>query len=155
MAGEGGAVAWPLRSGEDADHDLVVVELLERDVRGVPRGPRDLLAEARLDLARRDRRREPRAKLDPLRLAKGDHRELEEDAVRDHDPVGAVDEGGVEEPERADDPLDIAGHGPAAKPDPLADPERAGGEQHQAGEEVAERLLGGEPDEDRRERPAE
>src|SRR5919197_1369971 len=71
MAGEGGAVAWPLRGGKDADHDLVVVELLERDVRRGPERHPDLLAEARPDLARGDRRRQPPAQLRPPGRAKG------------------------------------------------------------------------------------
>jgi hypothetical protein len=41
--------------------------------------------------------------------------------------------------------LDLARKRSRLKPDPVAHPEGARGEQHHAGDQVAQRLLGGEP----------
>ena len=69
--------------------------------------------------------------------------------------VGALDQGRVEEAERADRPLERAGQGAADQAHPFADPERPGALQDDAGEEPAQRLLGGEAEHDRGEGAAD
>ena len=95
------------------------------------------------------RQREAGAELDPLGLPERCHRRLDQDAVRDQDPVRPADQRGVEEAELADHALKLTGQDPCLQPDALADAKRAIGDQHHAGEQVAEHLLGGEPDHDR------
>ncbi len=62
---------------------------------------------------------------------------------------------GVEEAQRADDSLLLSGERAADQPHPVADPKGAGAEQHEAGEQVPERLLCGEAEHDRRDRAAD
>ena len=69
--------------------------------------------------------------------------------------VVALREGRVEQAERADDALDLPGEAAALQAHALADPERPRAEQHHAGEEVAERLLRRETDDDRGEGAAD
>jgi hypothetical protein len=83
------------------------------------------------------------------------NRHGEHDVVGDHDLVLAVREGGVEQPERADDAFDLARQATALQPDAVADTKRARTEQYQPGEEVAECLLGGKTQDDRGEGPAD
>ena len=90
---------------------------------------RDRLGELALDLGRRRRGVEAGPHLDAVGLAQRDHRELEDDAVGDHDPVGSRDQRRIEEPERAGDAVDLSGERAAAQLDSLADPERARAEQ--------------------------
>ena len=54
----------------------------------------------------------------------------------------------VEQAERGDRALDLAGQAAALQPHAVADPERPRGDQHHAGDQVAERLLGGEAEDD-------
>jgi 6-phosphogluconolactonase (cycloisomerase 2 family) len=143
LGGQLRAVGGVLGGADDLDHHLVAVELLDRDVRPVPQRDGDRLVEHPLDLARRRLRREAGAQLDPLGLAQGHDRELDHGVVWDEDPVGAADQRRVEEPERADDPLQLAGQEASLQLHPLADPEGASAEQDHACEQVADRLLGG------------
>jgi hypothetical protein len=85
----------------------------------------------------------------------GDHGDVQEHAVGHHDPVRPADEVRVEEAKRADDPLDLPGEGPTPEAHTLADAEGPRAEQEQTGEEVPQRLLGGEPHDDRGERAAD
>ena len=98
--------------GDDPHHHLVAVELLERDVRRVAGGDGDRALEQLLDLARSGVGAEAGPQLDPLRLAQRHHGQVEDHRVRDHDPVGAADQGGVEEAERADDSLQLPASAP-------------------------------------------
>ena len=115
----------------------------------------DGLLQQRLDVDRRDAGPQPRAQVDAGRLAQRDHRDAQHDVVGDHDLVLAVGEDRVEQPERADDALDLPASAAALQPHAVADAERPRAEQHEAGEEVAERLLGGETEDDRGERAAD
>ena len=68
--------------------------------------------------------------------------------VRDHDRSAPRASVGVQQAERADDALDLPAEGAGLQPDPFADPERPGAEQHHSGDHVAKRLLGGETEDD-------
>src|SRR4051794_26642343 len=139
----------------DADHDLLVVELLEHDARAVARRHVDPVLEQRLDVGWRDARPQARTQVDGVRLAQRDDRHVQHDAVGDHDLLFALAQDGVEEPERADGALDSAGQPAALQAHALTDAERPRAEQHGAGEQVAERLLRGETDDDGGERTAD
>ena len=69
--------------------------------------------------------------------------------------VGPLGQGRVEEAERGDRPLDRAGQGAADQAHPFADPEGPGALQDDAGEDPAQRLLGGEAEQDRGEGAAD
>ena len=118
-------------------------------MRRVAGGDGDRALEHLLDLARSGVGAEPCPQLDPLRLSQRYHGQVEDHRVRDQDPVRSADQGGVEEAERADDSLQLSGQRPADQPHPVADPKGAGAEQHEAGEQVAERLLRREAEHDR------
>ena len=118
-------------------------------MRGSPRtGVLDGVLEQRLDLARAHVGAQPGAQVDRGGLAQRHDGGAEHDVVRDHDRVLALREGRVEQAERGDDALDLAGHGAGLQPHAVADPERARGDQDHAGDQVAERLLGRETDDD-------
>ncbi len=93
--------------------------------------------------------------VDLLRLAQRHHGQLQEDAVGDQQPVGPLAQGGVEEAERGDGALHRAGQGAADQAHPFADPEGPGALQDDAGEDPAQRLLRGEPEQDRGEGAAD
>ena len=112
-------------------------------------GVRDALVEQLLDLARHDVRAQPRAEVDGRGLAQRHDRGREHDVVRDHDRVVAAGEGRVEQAERGDDALELAGEVAGLQPHAVADLERPGGDQHDARDQVAQRLLGGEAEDDR------
>ena len=88
------------------------------------------------------------AHVDRLRLAQRHDRRAEHDAVGDHDAVLPARERRVEQAERADDALGLAGEPAGLQPHALADAERARAQQDGAGDQVAERLLRGEADDD-------
>ena len=89
------------------------------------------------------------AQVDGGGLAQRHDRGAEDDVVRDHDRVLALGERRVEQAERGDDALDLAGEAAGLQAHAVADLERPHGDQHEAGDQVAERLLGGETDDDR------
>ena len=105
-----------------------------------------------LDLARHHVRAQPRAEVDGRGLAQRHDRGREHDVVRDHDRVLAAGEGRVEQAERGDDALELAGEVAGLQPDAVADLERAGRDQHDARDQVAQRLLRGETEDDRDDR---
>ena len=69
--------------------------------------------------------------------------------------VGPLGQGRVEEAERGDGALERAGEGAADQAHPFADPEGARALQDDAGEDPAQRLLGGEAEQDRGEGAAD
>jgi hypothetical protein len=93
------------------------------------------------------------AQVDSGRLVQRRDRLAEHRAVGHHDRIVAAGEGRVEQPQRAHHTLDL--DAAPLQAHALAHAERAGAEQHRAGEEVAQRLLGGEAEDDRGERAAE
>jgi hypothetical protein len=93
--------------------------------------------------------------LDPLRLPERRDGTLDQDPVGNQNPVGPTDQGRVEEAELANHPVELTGQRPGLQPDPLAHAEGAICDQHHPGEQVAEHLLCGEPDDDRGESPAD
>ena len=96
-----------------------------------------------------------RAQVDRLGLAQRQHRHVQHDAVGHHDRVVARGERRVQQPQRADRPLDLPGQRAALQAHALADAERAGAQQDGPGDQVPERLLGGQAEDHRRERAAE
>ena len=136
------------RGRDDPDDDLVAVDLLDRDVGRVAQADVDPLLEHVVDLAGGGVRAQAGAQLDALGLLQRDHGRLDDDAVGDHDPVGSADQRRVEEAERADHPVDLAGEDAADQLHALADSERASAEQDGAGEQVPDRLLGRETQDD-------
>ena len=112
-------------------------------------GMRTPRLEQLLDLGRLDVGAQAGAQVDRGGLAQRDDRGAEHDVVGDHDRVLALGEGHVEQAERGDGALDLAGEAAALEADAVADAERARGDQHHAGDQVAERLLGGEAEDDR------
>ncbi len=110
---------------------------------------RDALLEQPLDLARLHVGPQARAQVDRGGLAQRHDRGGEHDVVRDHDRVLALREGRVEQAERGHDALDLAGQAARLQAHALADLERPRGDQHHAGDQVAERLLGRETEDDR------
>ena len=83
------------------------------------------------------------------------HGDVQHDAVGHHDRVIARGERRVEQPERADRALELARERAALQAHAVAHAERARAQQHRAGDHVAERLLGRETEDHRRERAAE
>jgi len=71
------------------------------------------------------------------------------DVVGHHDRVLALRERRVEQPERGDVALQLAREPAGLQPHALADPERSCRDQDQSGDQVAERLLSSEADDDR------
>ena len=136
--------AWP-----DAHDDLVGVDLLERDV-GSPRTGVVIASSSSawtslgLTSGRRRARRSTEAGSRSGTTAAREH-----DVVGHHDGVLALGERRVEQPERGDDALDLAGQAARLQPHAVADLERARADQDDAGDHVAERLLGGETDDHR------
>ena len=108
----------------------------------------DGLLEQRLHVARPDVGAQARAQVDGRGLAQRDDRRRQHDVVRDHDRVLALREGRVEQPERRDDALDLAREPARLQAHAVADPERPRRDQHHAGDQVPERLLRGETEDD-------
>ena len=102
-----------------------------------------------LDLGGLDVGAQAGAQVDGGGLAQRHDRGAQHDVVGDHDRVLALGEGHVEQAERGHGALDLAGQPAALQADAVADPERARGDQDHAGDQVAERLLGGETEDDR------
>ena len=109
----------------------------------------DVLLEQILDLARAHVGPQARPQVDRRRLAQRHHRRREHDVVRDHDRVVALRERRVEQAERRHDALELAGQAARLEADAVADAERPRRDQHQARDEIAERLLRGETEDDR------
>ena len=106
------------------------------------------LAQQRLHVARLRAVAQRDAHVDRLRLAQRHDGGAEHDAVGDHDAVLAARERRVEQAERADDALGLPREPARLQAHALADAERARAQQHGAGDQVAERLLRGETDDD-------
>ena len=145
------------RASRDAHDDLVAVELLQARCAGAPRvGVVDVRVEQLLDRARRRvATAKPARRSTPSGSRSGTIADAQHDAVRDHDVVVAVREGRVEQAERADDALGLPGEAAGLQAHAVADAERPRAEQHDAGDQVAERLLGRETEDDRGEGAAD
>jgi hypothetical protein len=155
LAGQPKAIGRTLGRGRDAHDDLVAVQLLQGDLRLAAHRRLDGRLEHLLHLERRDVGRQPRAQVDPVGLAQRHDGHVEHDRVGDHHLIVALGEGRVEQTQRADDPLDLPGDAAALQAHALADPEGPRAQQQGAGNEVAERLLRRETDDDRGEGAAD
>ena len=111
-----------------------------------PRRHRHAIVEQALDLGRLDAGPQAREQVDRVGLAQRHDRAREHDRVGDHDRVLAARQVGEQQPQRGDGALDLARQRPGLEPDAIAHAERPRGEQHDAGEHVAERLLRGQTD---------
>jgi hypothetical protein len=144
LVGQLRAVGLAERCGGDPDHDLVAIDLLERDVRlGAHRRLDDLVQQG-LEVTGLDVRAQPRTQVDRRRLPQRHDRGREHHVVRDHDRVLALGERRVEQAERRHDALDLAGDATGLQAHAVADLERTRRDQHHARDQVAERLLGRE-----------
>ena len=131
------------------------VDLLERDADVAAHRHRQALLDRLLQLDRRAAVAQARAQADRLGLAQRADRDREHRAVGHEHRVAAGVEGRVHQPERGHDALDLAAEHAALQAHRVADAERARAQQHDAGDQVAERLLRGEAEDDRRGRGAD
>src|SRR5205823_11840639 len=83
------------------------------------------------------------------------HGDVEDNAVGHHDLLVAARELRVQEAKRADGALQLAADLSTLKSHAVADAKRSRAEQDRPRDHVAERLLSGETDDDRRKRAAE
>ena len=104
--------------------------------------------EQALHVAGPDVRPQARQQVDRGGLSERDDGAVQRDGVGDHHGVGALGDGDVEQPERRDLTLDLAGDRPALEANAVPDPERPRADEHHAGDEVAEGLLGRETEDD-------
>jgi hypothetical protein len=155
LAREARAVARVLGGRGDPDDDLVAVDLLEHDLGLVAHRRVDLLSSSSwtssgvTPAASRARRSTPSGS------RSGTIATLSTTELGTITLVGALRERRVEQAERADDALDLAGDAAALEADALADAERPRAQQDGARDEVAERLLRRETDDHRGEGTAD
>jgi len=88
------------------------------------------------------------AQVDGRGLAQRDDRRRQHHVVRHHDRLLAARQRRVEQPERGHHALHLARQAARLEAHPVADLERARRDQDDARDQVAQRLLGGEADDD-------